>query len=364
MCASKREELRAAFERIDSNWKDAAREWPAFSAIWKAETARLRSGGSQVFMDVECKGCSEREAVATWWPIDGFYEIYDQTQTHWLQCPNTHGMMHGPAARGQHRGYILNAGIAATLEMLEEAGHDRDIIGAILVAAAVHQDAGDGILWEQWRGLAAIGLAAEAYLKARGIVVHWPHPVRYTLPDNTLFIGDYGYFQDGFRHRHVFIENGEAIDTLPGLVKLLAQGHAKFLKEWQAVRISFPGTLSPKWAERVGALESRRAAVLEEQRQVSKRVELQCQAQQRRIDEENRILDLDHPRRHEWSRLKRDELQTLVWSKATSSLAQEFGVTDSAIGKVCRKLSIPKPPRGFWEKVYAGKLPHPNGKPA
>lgn len=66
--------------------------------------------------------------------------------------------------------------------------------------------------------------------------------------------------------------------------------------------------------------------------------------------------------------LSREELYELVWSKPASLLAQEFVVSDVAITKLCRKLNIPKPTLGHWQKLKAGKkvkrpaLPAPDAK--
>jgi len=46
----------------------------------------------------------------------------------------------------------------------------------------------------------------------------------------------------------------------------------------------------------------------------------------------------------------KENLTKMVWEKPTSSIAKELGVTDSAIGKKCKALGIPKPPRGYWAK--------------
>lgn len=41
-------------------------------------------------------------------------------------------------------------------------------------------------------------------------------------------------------------------------------------------------------------------------------------------------------------RLSREELYRQVWSKPTTALSEEFGISDVAIGKLCRKLNVPK----------------------
>jgi hypothetical protein len=58
--------------------------------------------------------------------------------------------------------------------------------------------------------------------------------------------------------------------------------------------------------------------------------------------------------------LDRQTLYELVWSKPTAYLAQEYGISDVALGKMCQGMNVPKPPRGYWAKVRRGyKLPRP-----
>jgi hypothetical protein len=53
-------------------------------------------------------------------------------------------------------------------------------------------------------------------------------------------------------------------------------------------------------------------------------------------------------------RLTREELYELVWAKPRTQLAQEMGVSDVWIGKQCRALDVPMPPRGYWANLAAG----------
>jgi hypothetical protein len=53
----------------------------------------------------------------------------------------------------------------------------------------------------------------------------------------------------------------------------------------------------------------------------------------------------------------REEFYELVWSKPMTTLAKEFGLSDVALHKVCRKHEIPNPPLGWWAKKAAGKEP-------
>ena len=51
----------------------------------------------------------------------------------------------------------------------------------------------------------------------------------------------------------------------------------------------------------------------------------------------------------------RDELYEEVWATPMKTLATKYGISDVGLAKVCRKLSIPLPGRGFWAKKDAGQ---------
>lgn len=55
----------------------------------------------------------------------------------------------------------------------------------------------------------------------------------------------------------------------------------------------------------------------------------------------------------------RQKLYEEVWSLPTQKVAAAHGVSDVAIAKTCKRLNIPKPPRGYWNKKAAG-LPIPD----
>ena len=44
--------------------------------------------------------------------------------------------------------------------------------------------------------------------------------------------------------------------------------------------------------------------------------------------------------------LSREELFALVWERPTREIAKELGISDVAVGKLCEKWQVPKPPRG------------------
>lgn len=51
----------------------------------------------------------------------------------------------------------------------------------------------------------------------------------------------------------------------------------------------------------------------------------------------------------------REELYREVWDKPLIKVAEEYGVSAVALGKTCRKLSVPVPGRGHWAKLAHGK---------
>lgn len=51
----------------------------------------------------------------------------------------------------------------------------------------------------------------------------------------------------------------------------------------------------------------------------------------------------------------RQELFDLVWSEPMKTLAGRFELSDVGLAKACKKANIPRPPRGYWAKLAAGK---------
>ncbi|MBX3201759.1 MAG: hypothetical protein KF894_26720, partial [Labilithrix sp.] len=60
---------------------------------------------------------------------------------------------------------------------------------------------------------------------------------------------------------------------------------------------------------------------------------------------------------HETVTYRRDELYERVWSKPVSKVAEAYGVSDVALAKMCRRLGVPVPGRGYWARVAAGQKP-------
>jgi DNA-binding Lrp family transcriptional regulator len=69
--------------------------------------------------------------------------------------------------------------------------------------------------------------------------------------------------------------------------------------------------------------------------------------EQKSVDKKVRKTKIDWP--------SKEKLEKLVNEIPCSILAKQLGVSDKAISKMCKKLHIEKPGRGFWEKVYHKK---------
>ncbi|MEZ5124919.1 MAG: hypothetical protein R2826_01535 [Thermoleophilia bacterium] len=54
---------------------------------------------------------------------------------------------------------------------------------------------------------------------------------------------------------------------------------------------------------------------------------------------------------------ERDRLYEEVWAEPVVKVAERYGVSDVALAKTCRKLTVPLPPRGYWAKKQAGSAP-------
>jgi len=59
-----------------------------------------------------------------------------------------------------------------------------------------------------------------------------------------------------------------------------------------------------------------------------------------------------------FNRISRDALYSLVWSKPLSQLGPLFGISDTALRKKCKEISIPLPHLGHWAKKAANKPTH------
>jgi hypothetical protein len=53
-------------------------------------------------------------------------------------------------------------------------------------------------------------------------------------------------------------------------------------------------------------------------------------------------------------RYDRAALYRQVWSKAVQEVAKSYGISGVRLGKICRALRVPVPPRRYWARVRSG----------
>ena len=61
--------------------------------------------------------------------------------------------------------------------------------------------------------------------------------------------------------------------------------------------------------------------------------------------------------------LSRQALYDRVWTQPLSAVAREFGLSANGLSKICDRMHIPYPGRGYWAKAAAGRAPAPPGLP-
>lgn len=55
--------------------------------------------------------------------------------------------------------------------------------------------------------------------------------------------------------------------------------------------------------------------------------------------------------------LTREELYAQVWAEPMTKLARRYGLSDRGLAKICDRMGVPVPGRGYWAKVQSGRLP-------
>ncbi len=53
--------------------------------------------------------------------------------------------------------------------------------------------------------------------------------------------------------------------------------------------------------------------------------------------------------------VQRQALYEQVWAQPMTKVAKEYGISNVALAKICKKLNVPCPWRGFWRRKEAGK---------
>jgi hypothetical protein len=66
-------------------------------------------------------------------------------------------------------------------------------------------------------------------------------------------------------------------------------------------------------------------------------------------------VDMSKPNPAAAVTMTREELYALVWAEPISHLCKRFGISDQGLAKICKRLNVPRPKQGHWNKLAAGK---------
>ena len=62
--------------------------------------------------------------------------------------------------------------------------------------------------------------------------------------------------------------------------------------------------------------------------------------------------------------VKREDLYEQVWTESGLTVARRLGISSVALSKICKKLNVPIPGRGYWARVRSGQKPKKPPLPA
>lgn len=307
------------WERVVLNWRDRLEDFsislnPLFTEICVYDP----------------KFPTGREVELSWWPADLIRESQLDLQRHLDRHPGTIGPIHY---------YEIRKGELKTLYYLWGKKDNIEKVAAIFIMASLFTrlyNSRGNYPREEWPHYCCVEeLYKWAYERCFGKKkgYGWHYSCTQVLP--TISNDHYYSFR-----------------TMGSLIRYLAEEHALVLIKYRPVSINFSSFKDP-FIEKA----------LKEEYEVERLRYKKWEEENARRKLEEKRRKAEHPKWGQWSKITTEELQRLVWSKPTVELAKELGVSDVAIAKKCKAARIPKPPPGFWAKVKAGKIPHPQGKP-
>jgi hypothetical protein len=53
----------------------------------------------------------------------------------------------------------------------------------------------------------------------------------------------------------------------------------------------------------------------------------------------------------------RQALYDQVWAEPMTTVAARYGVSSSFLARVCERLNVPRPARGYWAQLAVGRAP-------
>jgi hypothetical protein len=310
------------------------------TAFWRTRVAEYGADPLAMFVAVNLQSPKPqvRSQMSTWWPSDEL-----QPRIHELKRRvvlfNGHGIC---ADEGDHL-----AGMSVTAETLWQHRGNPAVIAAILIAGSLWPTVGtcrSGGQWhcENYSDLYQLFHVLSEGLYERDARPPWHHWYTTVLPTAG-------------RLRLPALWR-KKLSTMKNVLDDMAKGHAEIIRANLCIGVSISkGHLDSDIVAEIAAEDAHTA---EKQRRHA--IEwVEARARQAAEDAAYKAL---HPRCEEWPPSE-EVLAREVWQTSAVELGRLYGVSDAMIAKHCKKHGIPKPPRGFWPKVHAGRIPHPNGEP-
>ena len=302
-------------------------DWQLIFSTWKNKISEYPISLNPLFKEIiicDPKNPYGREDVLTWQPIKEISEFQLEVQRHFDSWPGTFGPINK---------YDARQGELRTLDYLWEYQGDIEKIAAILINASLFTRLNSSRVSyprENWPPARCVRKLYEMALKIWNSEEEhflWQHYNTEVLP---YLKWDYDY----------------QLNNLHALITYLAEEHALLLLKYYPVVVVFKEKRDPFIEKRLN----------DEKMMQQKKQEEVRKLQSEQKDRKEKLTN------SKWKNISRNELEKLVWTKPTATLAKELGVSDVAIGKRCKSMGITKPKPGFWAKVNAGLIPNPKGK--
>jgi hypothetical protein len=151
---------------------------------------------------------------------------------------------------------------------------------------------------------------------------------------DRAFVGEFVDFVRCENPRNLFALEGIAVtSTLEEAARTLENTGADFRRAYRQLR-----KMGRTFLTRKAQPQLQKAVIAEQARETNA-----CAAVTRPHLEPSRIS---------WNRV---DLYNEVWNQPLVKLSRMYGISDVRLGKVCRKLKIPHPGRGYWAKRAVGQ---------
>lgn len=317
--------------------------WARVYALWHQETRTVQEQLENPLVQVYLYDpAGDRASVDfVWWPRSEVSARREEAQRFFMDYPGSGGLVVG----AQHN---LGRGELLTLHYLDKVAANPEQVAGLLVAATLFEHCGS------------------RYVNANGNAAYgWPAP--WLLRD----LATWAQSAWGIAHSALWYPQSNHVvpsddqygtpvpTTMTELVRQIANNHVRLLQQWAPIAVHYVGDTH---SEVVADMARLRAEMREREAQLRiLRKQVKAAEAERKAKEE--AFRAAHPRCQEWRGLATAELQRMVWTSPTVEVAKLFGISDVAVAKECRNRGVPKPPLGFWARVAAGRIPHPNGVP-